>query len=459
MQRIVDESVEAGARVVAGGTRRGPFYPATVLADVVPAMPVYREEIFGPVAPVMTFSDDDEAIALANATEYGLSAAIHSRSLERAERVAARVHSGMVHINDMTINEESPAPFGGFAGSGNGGHFGGVANLELFTEWQWRTSRRGCDRVPVLMAVTALVSRAAGGGFELEELELAGPRADEVLVEIRAAGVCHTDITVSGGSFPTPFPVVLGHEGAGVVAALGAGVGTVAVGDHVALSYDSCGRCRSCLVGRPYHCHRFFERNFLACRADGSTSLSAGGDPVHSHFFGQSSFATQAVVAARSVVAIPEDIPFELAAPLGCGVQTGAGTVLNALRPPAGASIAVFGAGAVGLSAVMAARIAAAAPIIAIDLEPSRLALARELGATDTIDARADAPVDAIMGITGIGVDYAIEASGDTGALRQAVDALAPGGTCALVGAPPFGVEVALDVNTRAGARPHDPAP
>jgi len=141
VRRIVDESVEAGARVVAGGTPEGPFYPATVLADVVPAMPVYREEIFGPVAPVVTFASDEEAIALANANDYGLSAAIHSRSIDRAERLAARVHSGMVHINDMTINEESPAPFGGQAGSGNGLHFGGVANLDLFTEWQWRTSR------------------------------------------------------------------------------------------------------------------------------------------------------------------------------------------------------------------------------------------------------------------------------------------------------------------------------
>jgi benzaldehyde dehydrogenase (NAD) len=141
VQRIVDDSVAAGARLVAGGRADGPFFPATVLADVVPGMPAFAEEIFGPVAPVVTFSDDDEAVALANGTEHGLAAAIHSRSLVRAEAVAARVRAGMVHINDMTINEESPAPFGGFAGSGNGSHFGGVANLDLFTEWQWRTSR------------------------------------------------------------------------------------------------------------------------------------------------------------------------------------------------------------------------------------------------------------------------------------------------------------------------------
>jgi len=141
VERIVNETVEQGARLVAGGTPDGPFYPATVLADVVPSMPAFSEEIFGPIAPVISFSDDDQAIALANDTDYGLSAAIHSRSLGRAEALAARVHSGMVHINDMTVNEESPAPFGGQGSSGNGSHFGGVANLDLFTEWQWRTSR------------------------------------------------------------------------------------------------------------------------------------------------------------------------------------------------------------------------------------------------------------------------------------------------------------------------------
>jgi benzaldehyde dehydrogenase (NAD) len=139
--RIVEETIAQGGRLVTGGTPDGPFYPATVLADVLPSMTAFREEIFGPVAPIVTFADDEEAIALANDTEYGLSAAIHSRSIGRAEQLAARVHSGMVHINDMTINEESPAPFGGHGSSGNGSHFGGVANLDLFTEWQWRTSR------------------------------------------------------------------------------------------------------------------------------------------------------------------------------------------------------------------------------------------------------------------------------------------------------------------------------
>jgi aryl-alcohol dehydrogenase len=305
----------------------------------------------------------------------------------------------------------------------------------------------GRDPLPVLSA-TAVVSRSAGAPFELEEVEIEAPRAGEVLVDIAAVGVCHTDLTVNGGSFPTPFPVVLGHEGAGVVAAVGPGVTDLAVGDRVALSYDSCGSCRSCLLGQTYHCHAFFEHNFLARRGDGTTGISSPDGPVHSHFFGQSSFATQAIASARSAVVLPPDIPFELAAPLGCGVQTGTGTVLNALAPRAGSSLAVFGVGGVGLSAVMAARVVGASPIIAIDPSQARLELARELGATDAIDANADDPVAAILGLTEVGVDYAVEASGAPAALRQAIDALGPGGVCALVGAPPGGVEVGIDVNT-----------
>jgi aryl-alcohol dehydrogenase len=298
------------------------------------------------------------------------------------------------------------------------------------------------------VTVVAAVARAPAGGFALEEVTLEQPRAGEVLVEIAAVGLCHTDILVGSGSLPTPFPVVLGHEGAGVVAAVGTGVSGIAPGDRVALSYDSCGACPNCLVGRPYHCHSFGARNFGACRADGSSAIAAGGEAVHSHFFGQSSFATQAVASARSVVRLPPDIPFELAAPLGCGIQTGTGTVLNALAPRPGSSLAVFGVGGVGLAAVIAARIAGAAPIIAVDLVPERLELARGLGAGEVIDARSEDPVAAIMALTRAGADYAVEASGAPVALRQAVDALAPGGVCALVGAPEGGTEVAFDVNT-----------
>ena len=141
VRRIVDESVEQGAEVHAGGTNEGPFFTATVLGAVTTSMPAYAEEIFGPVAPVIAFRDDEEAVALANGTDWGLAAAVQSRSPQRAAAIAEQLHAGMVHINDQTVNEEPPAPFGGFGASSNGGHFGGVANLELWTEWQWLTAR------------------------------------------------------------------------------------------------------------------------------------------------------------------------------------------------------------------------------------------------------------------------------------------------------------------------------
>jgi benzaldehyde dehydrogenase (NAD) len=148
VQRIVDESVAQGAEALVGGTHEGPFFQPTVLGGVSRTMPAFAEEIFGPVAPVITFGDDDEAVELANATEYGLAAAVQSGSPQRAAAVAEQLQAGMVHINDQTVNEEPPAPFGGFGASSNGGHFGGVANLELWTEWQWLTSRDKAEPFP-----------------------------------------------------------------------------------------------------------------------------------------------------------------------------------------------------------------------------------------------------------------------------------------------------------------------
>ena len=302
------------------------------------------------------------------------------------------------------------------------------------------------------MTITAAVVEAAGGPFRLQELEIEAPRAGEVLVEMVASGLCHTDLLVRDGGFPTPLPVVLGHEGAGVVEAVGPGVEACAPGDHVALSFDSCGGCDRCAGGRPFHCEGFFGRNFGAARPDGSAALARGGEAVHSHLFGQSSFATRAVVLERSVVKIPDDVPLELVAPFGCGIQTGAGSVMNVLLPRPGDSILVTGAGGVGLSAVMAAAVMGCGTIIATDLHPSRLELARELGATHVIDAGRTDIAEEVAAITDGGVDFALEASGAVAALRAAVDALAPGGgVCGVVGAPPIGTEVSLDVNVLIG--------
>lgn len=298
------------------------------------------------------------------------------------------------------------------------------------------------------MQIDAAVTEQKGAPFAIRQVELDEPRADEVRVRIMAAGICHTDLIIRDQWYPVPLPAVLGHEGAGIVEAVGSAVTKVAVGDHVAMSYGSCGGCPNCQLGRPWVCHDFWGHNFGATRPDGTTALSADGQDIHSHFFGQSCFATHAMATERNVTRLDPSVPLEIAAPFGCGIQTGAGAVLNVLRPPAGASIAVFGTGTVGLSAVMAARVAGAATIIGVDVRPARLELARELGATATIDSGQADPVQAIREATGgLGVDFTVDTTGSPQVLAQAVYSTAPGGTCGLVGAPPFGTEVSLDMN------------
>jgi aryl-alcohol dehydrogenase len=299
------------------------------------------------------------------------------------------------------------------------------------------------------MRVTAAVTEVRGGPFTLTELELGELRDDEVLVDISAAGICHTDLICRDQWLPVPLPAVLGHEGAGVVRAVGAAVSTVHVGERVGLTFDSCGRCPCCLRAKPSYCHHFFEHNFAAARVtDGSTALTRdGGEEVHSHFFGQSSFATAAIAHERNVVGIESHIPLLTVAPFGCGIQTGAGAVLNTLQLPAGSTLAVFGTGAVGIAAILAAVIAGAAQIIGVDRNPQRLELARELGATDTIDARTEDPLAEILRLTGHGADFCLETTGVPEVLRSAVLSLTPLGTAGVIGAPSLGTEVSLDVN------------
>ena len=298
------------------------------------------------------------------------------------------------------------------------------------------------------MIATAAVVESKCAPFVLQDVEIGELRPDEVLVKVAAAGICHTDLICRDQWYPVPFPTVFGHEGAGVVEQVGEAVTEVAPGDSVAMSFHSCGDCRCCASGLPSYCHAFFEHNFASMRPDGSSALSRNGELVHGHFFGQSSFATHAVANARNVVRLDGSMPLEIAAPLGCGIQTGAGAVLNTLRIPPGASLVVFGVGAVGLAAVMAGVIAGSAPIVAVDIKPERLELARELGATHAVDAGEADPVEAVRLATGVGADFSLEATGVPTVLRQAVDCLAPLGTCGVIGAPAFGTEVLLDVNT-----------
>jgi aryl-alcohol dehydrogenase len=297
------------------------------------------------------------------------------------------------------------------------------------------------------MKATAAVVWEKEQAFSVEEVEVGEPGVGEVLVRIVGVGVCHTDLIVRDQWYPVPLPAVLGHEGAGVVENVGPGVEGVLPGDHVVLSFDHCGHCANCLSGKPAYCATFFGRNFGGQRADGSTALSKGGHALHSHFFGQSSFGTYALASQNSVVKVSEDAPLESLGPLGCGVQTGAGAVLNALAPEPGSSIAVFGTGAVGMSAIMAAVISGCTTIVGVDLKPERLELARELGATHVVNGGEADAVEAVGRITGGGPSYALETTGVPRVLRQAVDALAPLGVCGVVGAPPVGTEVSLDWN------------
>lgn len=294
--------------------------------------------------------------------------------------------------------------------------------------------------------IRAAVAREAGRDLAIETLTLDPPRVDEILVRVVATGVCHTDLVVIAGHLPTPMPVVLGHEGAGVVEAVGSGVTKVRPGDHVVMTFNSCGSCPSCADNQMSYCYEFFPRNFFATRADGSVALGGAGGAVHSNFFGQSSFATHALAHERNVVKIDvaaDDLA--LMGPLACGIQTGAGTVMNALQVQSGKSFVVFGAGSVGLSAVMAARVQGAATIIAIDMHDSRLDLARDLGATHAINVGSGDVVDRIRAITGGGANYALDTTGLPPVIRQAVDALAPRGRAAVLGAPMPGSEISVD--------------
>lgn len=294
------------------------------------------------------------------------------------------------------------------------------------------------------MKIEAAVARAPHAPLSIETLTLEDPRDDEILVRLVAAGICHTDIAMRDQTYPVPQPIVLGHEGAGVVERTGRSVTKVAAGDHVLMSFDSCGHCASCRHDAPTYCHAFFEYNFAGMRPDGTSALSKSGERIHANFFGQSSFATYALCHQTNVVKVRGDVPLEYLAPLACGVQTGAGAVINVLKPGPGDSLAVFGTGSVGLSAIMAARLVGVTTIIGIDLNDTRLDLARELGATHVINAKNNIG-EAITKLTGIGVDYSFETTANAKVMRQAIECLAPRGTCGLVGAAAAGTEVSFD--------------
>ena len=292
-----------------------------------------------------------------------------------------------------------------------------------------------------------------GAAFTIQSAELDAPRPDEILVRVVAVGICHTDLVTAQGATSAPFPIVLGHEGAGEVVAVGSAVSKVRPGDRVVMTLRSCGDCPSCQCDQPSYCHEKAGLNFSGARRDGSHTVRQDGKPVSASYFGQSSFATYALAYERNVVHLPDDLPLWVAAPLGCGVQTGAGAVFRSLDCRSGASLVVAGGGAVGLSAVLAARIRGCAPIIVVEPDPRRRRLALEFGAAHTIDPAQEPDLAAALrAILPAGADYAIDTSGRPPVIEALVATLAPLGKLGVLGLPPdLGDTIRVGVTTILG--------
>jgi len=292
----------------------------------------------------------------------------------------------------------------------------------------------------------AVVFSSQTGEVVYKDVELASPKAGEVKVRISAAGVCHSDLHVLRGEWEVPTPLVMGHEGAGVVTEIGAGVTSLSVGDHVVLSWvAACGECRYCLGGHEARCQvaaKIVAPNGVL--QDGTSRLSADGKTVH-HYLGVSSYAEEVVVPATGAIKVRDDAPLDLIALIGCAVATGVGSVTNTAKVERGATVVVIGCGGVGLSVVQGARLAGASRIIAIDIRPEKTALAIKLGATDEINASEVSPVETLLQILPEGVDYAFDAIGNTRTTEQAIQMLGLGGSAVIVGLPPSGAKASFE--------------
>lgn len=284
-------------------------------------------------------------------------------------------------------------------------------------------------------------------GISIEDVALKGMKADEVRVSIAAAGVCHSDLHIVNGDWEgIAAPLVLGHEGSGVVTAVGADVADLAVGDHFVLSWIApCGQCRACRAGKPVQCLLHAEMvSAGGVLQDGTSRLSSEDAPLF-HYSGVSSFAEEAIVPASGAIKVDKNAPLDVISLVGCGVATGVGAVLNTAQVVAGSSVLVIGCGGVGLSVVQGARLAGATTIIAVDLQPTKLEIARSVGATHTIDASAENTLDALRQVLPDGVDYAFDAIGGSITAGQCIDALAVGGTAVMVGIPRQGTKATFE--------------
>jgi aryl-alcohol dehydrogenase len=290
--------------------------------------------------------------------------------------------------------------------------------------------------------ITAAVATKPKSPLELRELTLAEPEGNEILIKTVATGICHTDLLLRDGIFGPNLPVIPGHEGVGIVEAVGNDVKDLKIGDHVALSQSSCGYCSDCRRAHPMNCRNYVQYNLSGARPNGKRAILDAD--IASNFVGQSSFSSYILATENNAAKLPKDFDLKIAAPLGCGMATGAGTVMNAMQPPVGATMAVFGCGAVGLAAIMASKIRRCSVIIAVDMHDSRLEMAQSLGATHVISGKSKDVVEQIQKITDGGADFTIDAVGLPVVVRNAISSARLGGHCALLGLDSLGKEIPI---------------
>lgn len=295
-------------------------------------------------------------------------------------------------------------------------------------------------------SIVAAVARRPRAPFTIEDLTLSGPAPNEVLVRIAGVGICHTDLVVRDSNFPPALPAVLGHEGSGIVEETGTAVRGLKRGDRVILSYGYCGACRHCSHKHPGYCDEAGALNYSGQRESGPSALHDQSGPIAGHFFGQSSFASHVVTQPRNVTLATSSAPIAMLGPFGCSLQTGAGTVFNALDPTPGSAMLITGAGAVGLAAVMAAAATDCDPIIVSDPLPERRAIATELGATHTLDPIDGPLLQQVRDVSPHGVEQAVDTTGLSSVMRGALGALSKRGTLAAVGIAP-GSDPSLEVS------------
>jgi aryl-alcohol dehydrogenase len=285
--------------------------------------------------------------------------------------------------------------------------------------------------------ITAAVAHKPLADFTIESLELDGPRAGEVLVEIAAVGLCHSDLAAREGVIPVPLPAVLGHEGAGTVVEVGEGVSKVKAGDKVALTFNYCGQCYNCTNGAPAYCFQFLPLNYAGVRlSDGQSPIRSSEGPISGCFFGQSSFASHSIATEQNVVKLPDDAPLDLVGPLGCGIQTGAGAVMNSLDAKAGSALLVMGAGSVGLAGVLGGVVQGCEQIIVLEPHESRRTLAKELGATHALNPSDGDLAEQVRAIAPDGVHNVFDTTGIPGVIESSFGAMAPHAGLGLVGVP-----------------------